>query len=81
MTPDRQSGASRPKQPRRAFLSALVSTAAALPLLHCSGSTKAPPSELEALRQRRKQAAHHRRRRRCHRARHDAQPFRQPSAA
>lgn len=80
LTPHRQSGASRPKQPRRAFLSALASTAAALPLLHCSGPTKAPPSELDALRQRRKQAAHRRRRIIYNNDGDDALHFRQEGA-
>ena len=80
MTPHRQSSAS-PKQPRRSFLSALASTAAALPLLHCSGSTKAPqPSQLDAMRQRRKQAAHRRRRIIYNNDGDDALHFRQEGA-
>ncbi len=64
MKPQDRQSSEKPNHPRRSFLSTLASTAVALPFLHCSGTTKAPPeqSQLDAMRRRRKQAAQRRRR-------------------
>ena len=64
MKPQNRQSSEKPRQPRRSFLSTLASTAVAVPFLHCSDATKAPPeqSQLDAMRRRRKQAAQRRRR-------------------
>ena len=64
MKPQDKQSSEKPQQTRRSFFSTLASTAVALPVLHCSRATKAPPerSRFGAMRRRRKQAAKRRRR-------------------